>query len=258
MLQFDAETTRKLDIAYTGGDVIRRRRATFDALDVLPGEVVVDIGCGNGLLTAELARATGPTGRVIGVDPSETMLDAARARCAGFPWTDLTEGTAEATGLEAALADKAASVQVFEYLSDIPAALREAHRILRSSGRLVISDIHFDCWAWHSDDPDRMQRMIDAWDHHFTERRVPALLPPMMRDAGFVVDRVAPVTICDHVLRPDGLANMMLLLMESFAASGGHVPAEEARAWADEQRALAAEGRFFFAITQFVTSATKA
>lgn len=73
MLQFDETTTKLLEIAYQGGDVTRRRRMAFDALHLSDGDTVVDIGCGNGLLTEEIARAIGQSGHVIGVDPSADM-----------------------------------------------------------------------------------------------------------------------------------------------------------------------------------------
>ncbi len=252
MLTFDEKTARLLETVYQGSDVTARRRANFDALDPAPGETIVDIGCGNGLMTAELARAVGPGARVIGVDPSAEMRKLATARCAEFEWVEIVEGAADSLPVPDGVADKAVSIQVFEYLNDIPAALAEARRVLRPGGRLAIGDIHFDSLTWHSDDPARMQRMIDAWDHHFTERRVPALLPRMLRDAGFEMDRIVPETICDHQFRPDGLAAMMIRLMERFAANKELLPPEEARAWAEEQDKLAAQGRFFFSLTHFV------
>lgn len=69
MLKFDDATTRLLEIAYQGGDVSRRRRMAFDALHLCDGESVIDIGCGNGLLTQEIARAVGATGQAIGIEP---------------------------------------------------------------------------------------------------------------------------------------------------------------------------------------------
>ncbi|MEM6891446.1 MAG: hypothetical protein AAF636_25470 [Pseudomonadota bacterium] len=102
------------------------------------------------------------------------------------------------------------------------------------------------------------ERRVKAWDHHFAERRVPALLSPLLKEAGFFVDRVAPITICDTQLKPDGLANMIIVLMSGFAEAKKLVPAEEAKNWAEEQRLLADSGRFFFSLTHFVVTARKA
>ena len=257
MLKFDSETTKLLDIAYQGADVTRRRRLSFDALDPKPGETILDLGSGNGLLSAELARAVGSKGRVIGVDPSTDMTAAARARCDEFDWVDFREGSAYSLPLDDNSVDKAVSVQVFEYLEDIPKAVQEAFRVLASGGRLVVSDIHFDSLVWFTDDKARMDRMITAWDDHFVEREVPAILPPILRQVGFEVEAVNSVTLTDFDLKPDGLAMMMMRLMENFAIQTKLMPEDEAIAWRAEQEMLAAEGRFFFSVAQFAVTARK-
>lgn len=257
MLVFDAATRRILDEAYQGSDVVRRRRAGFDAVGAQPGDHVLDIGCGNGLLTLELARAVGERGSVTGIDISREMLDGARERCADNPGIRLFEAGAESIPVADGAVDRAVSLQVFEYVSDLPGALREVARTLRPGGRLVIGDMHFDSWIWFSDDPRRVSRMMAAWDDHLAERCVPALLPPLMRDAGFVVDAVRPVTFCDTVLRCDGLANVLLILIETYVKAKGLLSDDEATAWAAEQRQLAEEGRFFFSLTHFVVSANR-
>lgn len=257
MLKFDKETTRLLNIVYQGADVTRRRQASFDALRPVAGEVIVDIGCGNGLLTLELARAVGSNGKAIGVDPSSDMLGPAKDRCKGFDNVEFLTGTANDLPIQTGTVDKAVSIQVFEYLDDIPGAIAEAHRVLNPGGRLVIGDIHLDSLVWFSDDKDRMDRMIASWDHHFKRRDVPAILPSIMRSAGFAVEDVTPMTTCDHRLKPDGLATMMMQLMARYAVENSHVSADEAAAWLKEQKTLAAEGRFFYALTHFVVSARK-
>jgi arsenite methyltransferase len=257
MLVFDAATRRILEEAYQGSDVVRRRRAGFDALGAQPGDHVLDIGCGNGMLSRELARAVGEQGSVTGIDISRDMLDAALERCADCPHVRFFEAGVESIPVADGAADRAVSLQVFEYLSDIAGALRETARTLRPGGRLVIGDFHFDSWIWFSDDPERMSRMMAAWDDHLAERCVPALLPALMRDAGFVVDAVQPVTFTDTVLRCDGIARLSLILIENYVKENGLVPDDEATAWRVEQQQLAEQGRFFFSLTHFVVSATK-
>lgn len=257
MLQFDDNTTKLLEIAYQGGDVTRRRRKAFDALHLSGGETVVDIGCGNGLLTKEIARAIGQNGRVIGVDPSHNMRTLASTRCAALPSVQIRDGLADALPLQDGEADKAVAVQVLEYLHDIPSAILETNRVLRVGGRFVAVDTGCKTLDWFSDDAARMQRMKAAWDHHYTEPRVAALWPQLMQGNGFSTIEITPFTFCDVTLRPDGIAFMLMHLMSRYATDNGHLTTAEATSWFDEQLDLAKQGRFFFSLTYYRMSAIK-
>lgn len=257
MLKFDQATSAILERAYQGADFRDRRRASFDALSPAPGQRLADIGCGNGLLTRELALAVGPTGHVVGIDPSPEMRTLACERVADLENTVILEGTADALPVVDGALDGALSLQVFEYLAEPYAALRDVLRALRPGGRLALGDMHFGTLAWHSDTPERMARMCASWNRHVADPDLPAKLPSLMRRAGFEVVSVAPLTFTDTTLRPDGIARMMMILMESYAVSNGHVSADEARAWVEEQEQLALDGRFFMTLTHFVLSARK-
>lgn len=259
MLEFDAETARTLEIAYQGADVTRRRRANFDALAPRAGEHILDIGCGNGLLTLELARAVGARGRVTGIDPSAEMRALAADRVAAFPSAEIVAGTADALPVADGAADRAVAVQVYEYLdrAAIATALAETRRALRPGGRLVVGDMHWDGLVWASDEPARMAAVLEVWDRHLAERCVPEHLPALLETAGFETEGMIPVPFCDTRLAPDGLAAMMLVVIERYVTGTGEIAPDTARAWAAEQAARAAEGRFFFAFTHFVAVARR-
>src|SRR5262245_29518455 len=74
---------RVLD-ALTALDCIRTyKQRSFELLDLQPGASVLDLGCGTGEDVQDLARLVGPSGRVVGVDCSETVIAQARARVVG-------------------------------------------------------------------------------------------------------------------------------------------------------------------------------
>lgn len=257
MLQFDAETARILDDGYQGFDISRRRLANLAALSPEPGDTVVDIGAGTGLLTLDLARAVGETGTVIAIDPSPEMRAAAATRCSDRANVRIVDGAADRLPLDTGSTNRAVSLQVFEYVDDIPAALAEVHRVLRPHGRVVIGDIHWDSHVWHADDQERMAQMLRLWDHHLIERRVPALLPPLLRHAGFAVEAVMPELCHDSVFRADGLARLMIHLIRAYCRQNRLAAEDEVEDWIQEQHRLAEEGRFFFAITHYVVTARK-
>lgn len=109
--------------------------AAIEALAVRPGERVLDVGCGVGGTTAELARAAGPSGTVTGIDLSDEMIGAARRR---FPDVTFVAGDIETvTGLPGAPFDAAYSRMVLMLLTDPVAGLRTIRSSLRPGGRLA-------------------------------------------------------------------------------------------------------------------------
>ncbi|MEM7463623.1 MAG: methyltransferase domain-containing protein [Pseudomonadota bacterium] len=258
MLEFNAEIAQLLENTYQGRDITRRRHAVLECLEPALGDKIADIGCGNGMLTLELARAVGKKGKVVGIEPSLEMRKLAIERCADFPQVEFLDGVANLLPLEDTSLDKAVSLQVFEYLKNIPGAVAEAHRVLKPGGRLVVGDFEWDTWSWYSADPERMTKMMEAWDRHLVERRVPAILPDILDNNGFVLEQTKALPFHDTKMAPDGLAFLLLHLIESYVINNELVEESVANAWAEEQRELAEKGKFFFSITHFQAIARKA
>lgn len=99
---------------------------------------VADLGCGTGQVAELLAPFVA---RVVAVDASREMLDAARARLHGVPNVDLRRGRLEELPLEAAAADAALLFLVLHHVAEPALALAEAARVLRPGGRLVVVDM---------------------------------------------------------------------------------------------------------------------
>jgi ubiquinone/menaquinone biosynthesis C-methylase UbiE len=96
---------------------------------------VLDLGCGTGLLSARL-RAELAGVEVVGCDYSRGMLREAHARAAHAPWT---QGDAMRLPFRTASFDAVVSTEAFHWFPDQPAALREVHRVLAPSGRVVLA-----------------------------------------------------------------------------------------------------------------------
>jgi arsenite methyltransferase len=125
-----------------------------------PGSVVVDLGCGAGTDLLIAAQMTGPTGRVIGVDMTATMLERARRSATemGLRNVELHESLIEALPLDDASADVVISNGVIDLVPDKDAVLDEIDRVLRPGGRLQLADVII-----HHEVSEDARSRIDLW-----------------------------------------------------------------------------------------------
>ena len=111
--------------------------------EIQAGQTVLDLGCGAGLDSILAARKVGPAGNVIGVDMTEAMVEKARHNVETLQLNNVEfhQTEIDALPIDDNSVDVVVSNGVFNLCPDKPAALAEAHRVLRPGGRLVMADI---------------------------------------------------------------------------------------------------------------------
>lgn len=169
----------------------RPQLATAVLEGLAEGDVVVDVGCGTATQAIDLS-ARRPDVRVIGVDGDRQILDLARAK-PGAERVELREGDATALPIEDGSAAAVICSLLLHHLPPEPklAALREAHRVLRSGGVLHIAD-----WGRPADPLARAGfTVLQLFDGRAGTRDHRAgRLPAIVAEAGF-----------DQVTKTDGL-----------------------------------------------------
>jgi arsenite methyltransferase len=249
-LEFDESMASQLEVLYNRRDVVRRRQLVREAVAVQPGEHVLDVGCGPGFYVKELLDQVGVDGSVTGVDVSRAMLAVAAKRVDGHDNVAFYEAEATKLPVPDGAFDAAVSVQVLEYVPDVAAALAEIHRVLRPGGRIVIWDVDWATVSWHTGDQARMQRMLDAWDHHLAHPSMPRTLTSRLHEAGFADVRADGHAFVTNVLDPETYGGSMMRAINQYAVEQGGMDVADADAWKAEQEQLAARDEFYFACTQ--------
>jgi ubiquinone/menaquinone biosynthesis C-methylase UbiE len=113
-----------------------RHRAVSE-LRLLPGDVVLDVGCGTGMSFPPIQAAIGPEGRLVGIEPSPEMLCRARERVRTVGWTNVT--LLEASAEQAVIPVQADAV-LFAFTHDVvrsPKALANVLGHVRAGGRMA-------------------------------------------------------------------------------------------------------------------------
>jgi ubiquinone/menaquinone biosynthesis C-methylase UbiE len=132
----------------------RWRTAENSAAYLLPhlpvGARVLDVGCGPGSITEELAALVGPTGSVLGIDAAPEVVELARAERTR-PQHDLRYEVMDVMDLD--LDDDSFDVvhahQVLQHLADPVGALREMARVTRPGGLVAVRDADYAAMTWH-------------------------------------------------------------------------------------------------------------
>ncbi len=124
-----------------------------------PGTDLLDVGCGPGTITVDLARLVAP-GRVVGIDRAPEILEVARrdAASAGMTDVEFRTGDAYALPVEDATFDAVHAHQVLQHLADPVSALREMRRACRPGGVVAVRDGDYAAMHWYPADP-----LLDRW-----------------------------------------------------------------------------------------------
>jgi len=150
--------------------------------DLHQGETVLDLGSGAGADVLISARRVGPTGKAIGLDMTDEMLELARANAseAGVENVDFLQGYLEDIPLKDGTVDVVISNCVINLSGDKPQVIREAARVLRPGGRFAVSDVIAD-----PDMDEQTRADIAAWSGCIAGALTETQFRSALENAGF-------------------------------------------------------------------------
>ncbi len=111
---------------------------------LLPGDRVLDLGCGSGTHFAWIAKEIGPEGKVVGLDPDEENLETARNRIGGADYesqVELRQGSLAHLPFEDGVFDAVWCAGSLQYEPDPVGAIKEMVRVVRPGGRVAAQDV---------------------------------------------------------------------------------------------------------------------
>lgn len=235
--------------------VKRLRAAAVGLLAPVPGNHLLDAGCGIGDMTRQLAGYVGPGGLVVGIDTSTTMLAEARRRTPDTLPAVFRSGDVTRLDLDGGCFDGVYCERVLQHLEHPERALGELLRVTRPGGRIVVVDTDWGMHAVHGADPLLTTRILDRWaartPNGWAGRRLPALFADAgLADPVIVADTITATTAHSPAMEP-------FATMAARADEDGAVSSPEAARWLRQLADASSNGTFFWAIAMFLVAATK-
>ncbi len=235
----------------------RDPRAAFAYLDVHEGQRILDAACGLGHVACILARLVGPTGQVIGVDRSETMIRHAEARTHAPHASALSvafrQGDITALDFPESTFDRAHAARVLEHVPDPSVAVGELVRVTRPGGLVALVEPDYDSYVIDADNRN-MSRQFARFlsDRVIRNGQIGLKLPTLMRAAGLTDIRVEPQAVLSSYTGVRGLIESTV----EQAITEGAMDGMAARSWLVDINARGTAGAYVAAFLLFRASGT--
>ncbi|GAB3727107.1 class I SAM-dependent methyltransferase [Spirosoma lituiforme] len=127
-----------------------------------PGLAVLDVGCGSGAITRSIAGKTGPTGRVLGIDPGSALIEQAGQHADAISGLAFQQADVYSFDTDERF-DLVTCARTLQWLAQPKVALANMKRLVKPGGHLAILDFNHEKIAWTPDPPKAMQLFYDAF-----------------------------------------------------------------------------------------------
>jgi ubiquinone/menaquinone biosynthesis C-methylase UbiE len=223
------------------------RQTWLDYSGVRPGDCVLDVGCGTGVVTRNLTQRVGRQGRVVGIDPSTRLIEKALRRAEEEGLKDRIEFRC-ADGAALPFPDGSFDLDmasaVFGHVPNGMEVLKEMVRVARPAGTVVVFDHDIDTIVVSAADRDLTRRIVHAYcDRYFTSGWSGRELYGIFRQMNLGEIEVLPLTFTSTQFEP--YWKRMVERLCTVAIKTGVVSEQEAGLWRADLEQKGREGRFF-------------
>jgi len=222
-------------------------RDYLDAMQIDTAKAVLDIGCGTGVAARAIARRPGFSGRVLGIDLSETLARTASQLAEDEGLGDRTEfraGDSRKLQLTDGAFDALVAHTLLSHIDDPMVVIREAVRLVRPGGMIGIFDGDYASMTFGHADPAKGKAYDNAVvSGVVTSPRVMRQMPRLLQAAGLQLVASFP-----YIVAEVGKADFWAPAIESFCRllpKSGVMTEQEADAWAEGLRIDSENGVFF-------------
>ena len=253
------EICARLELRGRSEDEVAARSAYLDLIGVVPGERVLDVGCGSGVVTRAVDRRIAPNGMAVGLDPSPALLTVARelAEQEGVgELVDLREGDARSLPFGDGEFDVVLAVTSLSHIPAGEQAIPELVRVARFGGRVGVFDRDTDSLIIAHPDRDITRRIVTSFsDQQSMDGWLARRLLGRLTEVGLQDVHVRAFTSIER--DASSFFALGALRAAETAVQAGVITEEEHQRWIDALREEQAAGRFIVGLTHLFVWGTR-
>ena len=223
-------------------------------LDIQAGHTVLDLGSGIGDRAWEMAKMVGSSGKVHGIDLSESMIRISKERYADsglplhFKVADVMEQPFEDNSF-----DRIRTERVLLYVHDLTKAFKEIYRVLKPNGKFLAFDIDWDALTIAHPNKTLTRKIVGFISDSFPNGRIGADLPRHFKNFGFKDIKVKPFGYLSYLEGTKVICGGIL----STGVENGVFTSSEIDNWWTEFEQEDQKGNFFVSYNGFIVIGTK-
>ena len=246
-----------LNQTYGAPEIALQRKKTIEAANVCAGESILDIGCGTGFLTYDMAPSVTESGQIIAIDPKPSMVKATKERCAEYAQVTVREGDITSIPAKKNQFDLVTCTQVLLYVEDIDKALSEIYRVLKPGGRVAILETDWQGVVINSNFPELTRTIIDAWDTTVASPNLPVRLGGLLLEKRFHSVKSEAIPLLNSEYLPDTFSANAIKWLPKTAYKRGVISRAQGKLWVEDLEQLGKTKNYFFCVNRFLFIAHK-
>jgi arsenite methyltransferase len=256
---FDEHGLLQLERQRQSPSAVAKFERHLELLRPLPGEEIIDLGCGSGAHCRTIAPRLAPGGRMVGVDVEQDAITVAERLAATTAGGALSFHVADAHQLPFADGsfDAAICLSVLAFCEDPPRVLSEARRVLRVGGRLLVVNSDEDTRIYNSRDRELGRRVLRAIADRARDPWVGRRLAGLLRSAGFTIASEQVLVDVERAFAHDQSGYLHAHALQTHLLGPGGLTLEEYSRWLADLDACHQDGSYCYSVTTFAYVGTR-